>query len=110
MNFFSHRKLQQQNKYTATMASARRRAEQQKSAAAPTNCRRRGRRTALYMYRYERTHTMISISFIYADFVRRPFLFLLRLYKSTTTQRRSRHSTDSVPGFHAEAPQATAYE
>src|SRR6218665_120444 len=29
---------------------------------------------------------------------------------STTTQRRSRHSTDTVPEFHAEAPQATVSE
>src|SRR6218665_62990 len=28
----------------------------------------------------------------------------------TTTQKRSRHSTDTVPKFHAEAPQATASE
>ena len=31
-------------------------------------------------------------------------------FKSTTTQRRSRHSTDTVSEFHAEAPQATARE
>ena len=37
-------------------------------------------------------------------------LFLKRLFKSTTTQRRSRHSTDTVFEFHAEAPQATASE
>ena len=37
-------------------------------------------------------------------------LFLQRLFKSTTTQRRSRHSMDTVPKFHAEAPQATARE
>src|SRR6218665_622198 len=30
--------------------------------------------------------------------------------KSTTTQRRSRHSMDTVPEFHAEAPQATVSE
>jgi len=28
--------------------------------------------------------------------------------QSVTTQKRSRHSTDTVPEFHAEAPQATA--
>src|SRR6218665_2400971 len=28
--------------------------------------------------------------------------------QSTTTRKRSRHSTDTVPKFHAEAPQATA--
>src|SRR6218665_1019480 len=28
--------------------------------------------------------------------------------KSTTTQKRSRHSTDTVPEFHAEVPLATA--
>src|SRR6218665_1363160 len=37
-------------------------------------------------------------------------LFLWRLFKSTTTQRRSRHSTYTVPEFHAEAPQATVSE
>src|SRR6218665_3867919 len=37
-------------------------------------------------------------------------LFLQRLFKSTATQRRSRHSTDAVSEFHAEAPQATASE
>jgi len=35
----------------------------------------------------------------------RPFLY--RLFKSTSTQKRSRHSADTVPEFHAEAPQAT---
>jgi len=30
--------------------------------------------------------------------------------KSTTTQRRSRHNTDTVPEFHAEVPQATVKE
>ena len=30
--------------------------------------------------------------------------------QSTTTQRRSRHSMDTVPQFHAEAPQATVSE
>src|SRR6218665_2698949 len=36
-------------------------------------------------------------------------LLLYRLLNSSTrpTQRRSRHSTDTVPGFHAETPQAT---
>ena len=39
-------------------------------------------------------------------------LYLQRLFKSTTwpTHRRSRHSTDTVPEFHAEAPQATVSE
>ena len=37
-------------------------------------------------------------------------LFLERLFKSTTTQRRSRHRTDSLSEFHTEAPQATASE
>ena len=36
--------------------------------------------------------------------------FLLRLFKSTIAQKRSRHSTDTVPEFHDEAPQATASE
>ena len=30
------------------------------------------------------------------------------LFKSTTTQKRSLYSTDTVPELHAEAPQATA--
>ena len=34
----------------------------------------------------------------------------MRLFKSTTTQRRSRHITDTVSEFHAEAPQAIASE
>ena len=33
--------------------------------------------------------------------------FLLHLFKSISTQKRSRHSTDTVPEFPAEAPQAT---
>src|SRR6218665_3763384 len=37
-------------------------------------------------------------------------LFLKRLFKSTTTQKRSRHSTDTVSEFHVEAPQATVSE
>src|SRR6218665_3000378 len=37
-------------------------------------------------------------------------LFLYRLFKSTTTQRHSRHSTDTVSELHAQAPQATASE
>src|SRR6218665_735690 len=36
--------------------------------------------------------------------------FLQHLFKSTTTQKCSRHSTDTVPEFHAEAPHATAKE
>src|SRR6218665_3316143 len=37
-------------------------------------------------------------------------IFLKRLFKSTTTQKHSRHSTDTVPEFHAEAPHATVSE
>src|SRR6218665_3257914 len=37
-------------------------------------------------------------------------LFLERLSESTTTQRRSRHSTDTVLKFHAEAPRSAASE
>src|SRR6218665_1521089 len=36
--------------------------------------------------------------------------FLKRLFKSTTTQRHSRHSTDTVSEFHAEVPPATVSE
>jgi len=35
---------------------------------------------------------------------------LFRLFKSTTTQRSSRHCTDTAPEFHAEAPQTTVNE
>src|SRR6218665_2720418 len=35
-------------------------------------------------------------------------IFLKRLFKSATTQKRFRHSTDTVLEFHAKAPQATA--
>src|SRR6218665_2165488 len=45
-------------------------------------------------------------SFIHS-FIHSFRLFLWRLFKSTTTQRRSGHSTDTVPEFHAEATQAT---
>jgi len=37
-------------------------------------------------------------------------LLLQRLLKSSTTQRRSRHRTNTGPEFYAEAPQATASE
>src|SRR6218665_1904912 len=37
-------------------------------------------------------------------------LFLKRLFRSTTTQRRSSHSADTVSKFDAAAPQATACE
>src|SRR6218665_2076998 len=37
-------------------------------------------------------------------------LFPRRLFKSTTTERHSRHSTDTVPEFHDAAPQATVSE
>src|SRR6218665_1520420 len=37
-------------------------------------------------------------------------LFLQRLFKPTTTQRRSRHSADTVSEFYTEAPQAIANE
>src|SRR6218665_73480 len=48
-----------------------------------------------------------------ADIIVHSFrIFKWRLSKSTTrpTHRRSRHSTDTVSEFHAEAPQATASE
>jgi len=37
-------------------------------------------------------------------------LFLYHIFMSTTTQRNSRHSTDTVLEFHAEEPQATVSE
>ena len=55
-----------------------------------------------------------SESFIYHSFIQSVIpsfrLFLYPLFKSTTTQKRSRHSTNTVPEFYAEAPQATASE
>ena len=44
------------------------------------------------------------------SFIHSSKLFLERLCKSTTTQRRSRHSTDTVPEFQAEAPQSAVSE
>jgi len=38
------------------------------------------------------------------------FIHLERLFKSTTTKTRPRHSTDTALEFHAEAPQATLSE
>src|SRR6218665_4010911 len=43
-------------------------------------------------------------------FIHSFWIFLERLFKSTTTQRRSRHSTDTVSEFPAKAPQETANE
>ena len=37
-------------------------------------------------------------------------LYLQRLFKSITNQRRSRHSTDTVLEFRGEVPQVTASE
>src|SRR6218665_821357 len=37
-------------------------------------------------------------------------IFLYRLFKSSTTQRSSRHSTNTVPEFHAEETQAIVSE
>ena len=37
-------------------------------------------------------------------------MFLWRLFKTTTTQRRSRHSTDNVSESHAEASQESVSE
>ena len=37
----------------------------------------------------------------YYSFIHSFWLFLQRLFKSTATQRRSRHSTDTVSEFHA---------
>jgi len=50
---------------------------------------------------------VINIASTDAMFIHSFWIFLLRLFKSTTTQRRSRHSTDTVSEFHAKAPQAT---
>src|SRR6218665_756415 len=54
---------------------------------------------------------ILSVPFCPYHFVLEPFRpFLCRLFKSTATQRRSRLSTDTVPEFHTETPQATASE
>src|SRR6218665_1633050 len=50
-----------------------------------------------------------SISFHFIPFLSF-MVFLSRLFKSTTTQKRSQNSTNTVPEFHAEGPQATASE
>ena len=48
----------------------------------------------------------LTESFIHSGY----FYNLQRLFKSTITQRRSRHSTDTVSEFRVEALQATASE
>src|SRR6218665_2974244 len=54
-------------------------------------------------YEQDQGQNMVATTFIHSF-----RLFPLRLFKST--QRRSRHSTDTVLEFHTEAPQATASE
>ena len=49
----------------------------------------------------------ITHSFIHS-FIQTISIALIQVY--STTQRRYRHSTDTVPEFHAEAPQATVSE
>src|SRR6218665_3625652 len=49
--------------------------------------------------------SMFPFSCLYIQSFR---IFLKRLFEPTTTQRRSRHSADTVSEFHAEATQATA--
>src|SRR6218665_1716287 len=52
----------------------------------------------------------LSLCVYKVPFIDSLILFLSRLFKSTTAQRRSRHSMDAVSEFHAEAPQATESE
>src|SRR6218665_2602603 len=56
------------------------------------------------------TTTIITIIIITISHCYSFRLFLYRLFKSTAAQKSSRHSTDTVSEFHAEAPQATVNE
>ena len=61
--------------------------------------------------KYDTTNASFTYSLVWClelSFIHLFRLFLLRHFKSTTTQRCSRHSTDTRLEFHAEAPQATA--
>src|SRR6218665_2091818 len=55
-------------------------------------------------------HQECQIQMRRLTFIHSFWIFLSRLFKSTTTQRCPRHSTNTVSEFHAEAPQATASE
>ena len=56
------------------------------------------------MYTFEKRSALIN------KLIKLFRLFLCHPFKSSTTQRRTRHSTHTVSEFHAEAPQATASE
>ena len=53
---------------------------------------------------------MWDITIVIIVFIHSFRLFLQRLFKSTITQKRSRHITDTVPECHTIAPQATMSE
>ena len=53
--------------------------------------------------------TIIILSYVHS-FIQAISIASLQGYTSTQSQRRSRHSTDTVSEFHAEASQATASE
>jgi len=63
-------------------------------------------RTIAYSFIHSFIHSFIR-SYIQI-FIHLFRLYLWRLFKSTSTLRRSRHSLGAVSEFHAEAPQATA--
>src|SRR6218665_1201001 len=63
-----------------------------------------------WMFLSETNNDFTKITINVHSFIHSFRLFLAHLFKSTTTQRCSRHSTDTVPEFHTEAPQATASE
>src|SRR6218665_3207950 len=55
------------------------------------------------------SHQILHVILFFSSFIHSGY-FYSTSSKSTTTQRRCRHSTDTVSEFHAEAPQATASE
>src|SRR6218665_2567736 len=68
------------------------------------------RTTTIDLAIYISTRLLVDIhSFIYS-FIHTGYFYSASWTPYTTTQRRSRHSTDTVPEFHAEAPQATVSE
>ena len=58
------------------------------------------------MYRYN----TIQYNIIQYNTIQYIAINSFRIFKSFTTQRRSRHNTDTLPEFHAEASQATVSE
>ena len=54
--------------------------------------------------------SVFSLSICLHSFIQAISVAPLQVHYRLTTQRRSRHSMDTVPEFHAEVPQATASE